>query len=207
MSDHDAAMTAARPTYRPARSEVPDTAIAEWLVTGSKEPEGAFRTWRTGRYAMVPTGTAFDAVRMPQELVHAAVGSWDPEVVAGALSEILDGPVIRDPDAWIYALVPPRTTETWRSPHAVVRGRGAWLAMPRTDLIHPTQSRIYWAVPVDTVGQLCSPADVADLLRVGEHRLAYQALLEHATNCPACTAHRPCRAGDHLRGAERESRQ
>ncbi|MFF1417485.1 hypothetical protein [Streptomyces sp. NPDC058280] len=107
---------------------------------------------------------------MRQELVHAAVESGRPDIVGSALAQILGGPVICDRTVWYYALVPPQTTETWKSPLAVVRGRGGWLVVPRLDWTDPVG--VYWAVPPDAVGKYCAPGAVAEVLRVGQARIA-----------------------------------
>ncbi|MFD8965950.1 hypothetical protein ACFV0C_13295 [Streptomyces sp. NPDC059568] len=148
-----------------------ETAIARWLLSSSRAPDIPRQDWADGKPALLRTGAVFDAVRMPQPLVHAAVRSTVADVVAAALAETLDGPVIHDPMAWFYALVPPGTCETWRSPMATVRGAGGWLGVPRTDRTVPMRVTAYWAVPVERTDKLCDPAAVAKLLRVGRDRL------------------------------------
>ncbi|RYJ26494.1 hypothetical protein CU044_3787 [Streptomyces sp. L-9-10] len=145
--------------------------IARWLTSSSPHPAVAREAWHAARPAMLRTGVPYDAVRMPLALVHAAAESSAPDVVAGVLAEVLDGPVICHPRHWYYALVPPGTCETWRSAEAVVRGRGGWLGIPRPDSTEPTPATPYWAVPVEQAGKLCSAAAVAKLLRVGRNRL------------------------------------
>ncbi|WP_244317934.1 hypothetical protein [Streptomyces chryseus] len=125
--------------------------------------------WSNQRVAMLPLGSRFDAVRMPVEIVHAAAASSDWQTVSGFLAETLNGPVIHDPYAWYYALVPPRTTVTWTSPFSRCVGRGAWLGVPRTDRLTPRGP--YWAVPMERAGDLCSPAAVAALVQLGHGRL------------------------------------
>ncbi|MGW6605777.1 hypothetical protein [Streptomyces sp. NPDC055036] len=144
-----------------------ESAIVRWLTSPSPHPTVAHEAWQNGRPAMLRTGNPYDAVRMPRMLVHAAAESSAPDVVAGVLAEVLDGPVICHPGAWYYALVPPGTCETWRSAEAVVRGPGAWLGIPRPDRTEPTPVTPYWAVPVEQAGKLCDPDAVAELLRVG----------------------------------------
>ncbi|MCL7377499.1 hypothetical protein [Streptomyces sp. 35G-GA-8] len=145
--------------------------VARWLTSSSPTPAAAHEAWQHDRPAMLRTGGPYDAVRMPLVLVHAAAESRAPDVVAGVLAEVLDGPVICHPCHWYYALVPPGTCETWRSAEAVVRGRGGWLGIPRPDRTEPTPVTPYWAVPVEQAGRLCSAAAVAELLRVGRARL------------------------------------
>ncbi|WP_046495100.1 hypothetical protein [Streptomyces odonnellii] len=148
-----------------------DTAIARWLMSSSQVPSIAREDWAYGRPALLRTGVAFDAVKMPRELVHAAAASSDPATVSAALAEVLGGPVICQPGTWYYALVPPGTCAAWRSPLAVVRGEGGWLGIPREDQTEPHAVATYWTVPVSQVGGLCDPDAVAELLRVGRERL------------------------------------
>ncbi|MFJ9029158.1 hypothetical protein ACIRQP_11655 [Streptomyces sp. NPDC102274] len=152
-------------------SQFIESAIARWLTSSSPDPAVAKEAWYHGRPAMLRTGGAYDAVRMPWMLVHAAAESSVPNVVAGVLAEVLDGPVICHPGVWYYALVPPGTCETWRCTEAVVRGRGGWLGIPRPDRTEAASVNPYWAVPVQQVGTLCAPDEVAKLLRVGRARV------------------------------------
>lgn len=146
-----------------------ETAIARWLMSSIRHPDVARQDWLDGRPAVLRLGIRFDAVRMPMELVHAALSSTQAEKVAGGLAEALDGPVIADPVAHYYALVPPGTAGTWRSPLGVVIGVGGWLGVPRLDRTGPVG--VHWAVPPTVVGKLSVPGDVAELLRVGQARL------------------------------------
>ncbi|MFE4370506.1 hypothetical protein ACFRMN_20135 [Streptomyces sp. NPDC056835] len=148
-----------------------ESAIARWLTSSSPHRAVAHEAWQGGRPAMLRTGGAYDAVKMPLTLVHAAAESSAPDVVAGVLAEVLNGPVICHPRHWYYALVPPGTCETWRSAEAVVRGRGGWLGIPNPDHTEPTPVTPYWAVPVEQVGKLCTAEAVAELLRVSRARL------------------------------------
>ncbi|MFJ9212813.1 hypothetical protein [Streptomyces sp. NPDC102264] len=152
-------------------SQFVESAIARWLTSSGPDPAVTDEAWSHGRPAMLRTGGVYDAVRMPRTLVDAATGSTVPDVVAGVLNEVLDGPVICHPGAWYYALVPPGTCENWRSPVAVVRGRGGWLGIPRPDRTEPAPVTPYWAVPVRRAGKPCLPETVAELLRVGQARL------------------------------------
>ncbi|MGW6744980.1 hypothetical protein ACWGDX_30295 [Streptomyces sp. NPDC055025] len=146
-----------------------EQSIARWLESSSEVPEIARSDWQSGRPAILRTGVRYDAIRMPSDLVHAAVESTEPEAVTRALADRLGGPVIADPVAWHYALVPRGTT--WTSPLAEIRGRGSWLGIPSTDRTDPSVPGVYWAVPVTTTGDLCDPDAVAELLRVGSERL------------------------------------
>lgn len=66
----------------PSRAE---GAISRWLASSIDTPDIAFEDWQSGRPAVLRTGRAFDAVRMPQTLVHAAARSTVPDVVSGGL--------------------------------------------------------------------------------------------------------------------------
>jgi hypothetical protein len=145
-----------------------ECSIANWLARSLDAPEVARQEWRRGRLAMLRTGGVFDAIRVPQELVHAAVGSTDPEVVSGALAELC-GPVICDRATWYYALVLPGTSETWRSPLAQVRGMGGWLGVPPIGITEP--EGVYWSVPPLRAGGLCATEAVTALLAIGRDQL------------------------------------
>ncbi|MFJ5227854.1 hypothetical protein [Streptomyces sp. NPDC088400] len=193
-------------------------AVSRWLTSTTRHPDIAEKDWAAGRPAILRTGILYDTVRMPQELVHAAVGSTVPDSVSVALAEALDGPVVCHPGQWYYALVSPGTCEVWRSPVAAARGRGGWLAIPRVDRTEPAPVDPYWAVPVERIDRLCTPAAVSELLRVGRercegaagggHSAAYVAVLEHTEECTACaTATSTCAVGTRLRKAERAARR
>ncbi|MFJ7998286.1 hypothetical protein ACIQ7D_14220 [Streptomyces sp. NPDC096310] len=79
--------------------------------------------------------------------MHAPTASTVPAQVCDTLATLADGPVVCHPGIWFYALVPAGTTETWRSPDAVVLGRGVWLGVPRLDSTLPVPPLPYWAVP------------------------------------------------------------
>lgn len=147
-----------------------NSAIATWLACTLKAPDAAHQEWTDNHVAMLPLGVRFDAVRIPAQLIHAAAGTSEPNVLGGFLAEVLGaGPVIHDPQAWFYALVPPRTTATWRSPLARCLGRGSWLGVPRVS-DDEAGAGPYWAVPLMAAGELCTPHEVAELLVVGRDR-------------------------------------
>ncbi|WP_079125159.1 hypothetical protein [Streptomyces lushanensis] len=152
-------------------SRTTERALTRWLLSSSRLADIAHADWADGRPAVLRTGGVYDAVRMPQRLVHAAVGRTEPGEVNAVLAEVLDGPVICQPGSWYYALVPTGTCETWRSALAVVRGSGGWLGIPRVDRTEPTAFAAYWAVPVESVGKLCSADAVAGLLDDGRKRI------------------------------------
>lgn len=204
-------------TEHPATRTDASTDVSRWLTSTTRHPEIAEQDWAAGRPAILRTGIIYDAIRMPQELVHAAVWSTVPNVVSGALAEVLDGPVVCHPGQWYYALVPPGTCEVWRSGVPVARGRGGWLGIPRVDRTEPAPVDPYWAAPVKRIDRLCLPSDVNELLSVGRERVenapagihsaAYVAVLEHAEECTACATASTCTVGTRLRKAERAARR
>ncbi|MFI5755603.1 hypothetical protein [Streptomyces sp. NPDC051569] len=147
--------------------------------------------WNLGRPALLRTGVAFDAVRIREPLVHAAVGSPHPERVSDELAEALDGPVIHDPAAWYYALVRAGTAGTWRSPLATVKGRDSWLAVPRVDRLGPIG--VHWAVPPAPGRRLCQIEAVSMLLPAGqEKRGGLAPVTASIERRPAPAPLRPC---------------
>ncbi|MEU6891615.1 hypothetical protein ABZ934_07400 [Streptomyces sp. NPDC046557] len=151
--------------------------MTEWLAGSHGRPERVRAEWRERGVAVLPIGSRFDAVRLPDPLVHAAVGTADlgHNHTDFALGERLGGPVIHDGHGRnYYAIVPPGTVAEWRSAVCGVEclGRGTHLGIPALDLVaydpaHP----VYWAEVGPRPGY-CDPASVAFLVRVGAARLA-----------------------------------
>ncbi|KUF13344.1 hypothetical protein [Streptomyces silvensis] len=141
-------------------------AIRCWLARAHPSPRQAESEWANGGVAMLPLGKLFDAVRVPGQLIHAAVGSDDPHTVDEALSNWLRGPVIRDTrigSGSYYVLVPPDSQ--WEGPAPRLR-EGTYLTVPRIGRqMSPVTS---WAVPPPRRGQLCDPAHLAALLGTAE---------------------------------------
>ncbi|EFL33230.1 predicted protein [Streptomyces viridochromogenes DSM 40736] len=123
------------------------------------------------KLAVLPLGTAFEAVRLPERIVHRAVASVDPYTVSDRLARCLAGaPVIRDPGfRRYYALVPPGTSQTWCEPAAQCLGEGTYLGVPRGDHTEFDEwtKASYWAVPMVRPGRLCTAADVLALAMTG----------------------------------------
>ncbi|MER6997614.1 hypothetical protein [Streptomyces sp. NPDC000410] len=68
-----------KPTSPPAYTANPS---ADWLSTALGEPEQAARQWLAHGMALLPLGVIFSAARITDEIVHAAVHSDRPAVVA-----------------------------------------------------------------------------------------------------------------------------
>ncbi|MEU2955312.1 hypothetical protein ABZ829_29390 [Streptomyces xanthochromogenes] len=144
--------------------------ITAWLAGPVPEAVPALREWERSPAAVpvIALGARFEAVRIADAVVHAAVSSTAHATLAWFLAEYLQGAVIRDSGLY-YALVPTRTARDWQALASRCLGRGAGLAIP-----HPTcrrGPRTHWVVPPERVGDVCDPVRVADLVRVGQERL------------------------------------
>ncbi|WP_328930680.1 hypothetical protein OG429_40790 (plasmid) [Streptomyces sp. NBC_00190] len=150
--------------------------MADWLAGSHARPEQVRAEWRERGIAVLPIGSAFDAVRLPEQLVHAAVGdrALGQAYTDFALEVHLDGPVIHDGHGRnYYALVPAGTVSAWRSAAgAECLGLGTHLGVPALDVHEygPTHP-VYWAA-VGPRPAYCDPASVALLVRIGAARLA-----------------------------------
>ncbi|MEV6539952.1 hypothetical protein [Streptomyces sp. NPDC051665] len=148
----------------------------EWLASAHPSPSIVCEEWDSiAQLALIPLGRGFEAVRIPEDVVHAFVGSDDPATVNAHLAESLNGgPVIRDPGFHrYYALVPPGTAEAWRAPVAECITAGTYLGVPRADRVESNGGTrtSYWSVPMSRPNGLCTAADVLTLVKVG-HGLA-----------------------------------
>lgn len=148
--------------------------VDNWLADAQPAPERARREWEAGGVALLPLGQAFVAPRLPEALVHAAVGTADPEEVAERLEHQLHGPVIHDDrtlNATYYALMQQRDRQAWKHQDvAPLLGQGTYLGVPRLDRREPPGT--YWVVPPRFTGDLCAPKHVAALIALGRERLA-----------------------------------
>ncbi|MFD3516184.1 hypothetical protein [Streptomyces sp. NPDC058657] len=143
---------------------------AKWLAHAHSVPPQAWAEWADKRVAMLPLGHRFDAVRIPADVLYAAILNVRPAAVSKLLEQLLGGPVIQDAERWFYPLVPVGRADRRQSPAAEYLGQGAWLGVPRIDQLAPPRS--YWVVPVREPGRLCNLARVAELVAVGAARLA-----------------------------------
>ncbi|MFC4471754.1 hypothetical protein ACFPH6_45955 [Streptomyces xiangluensis] len=154
-----------------------ELATAHWLLSAHPEPSRARAEWsQHGGMVLLPLGTLFSAVRIPERLVHAVADSEDPAAVDAFLAEALHGgPVICDPRGRrYYALVPASTAARWRQPEAECLGRETYLGVPRLDAVElsPQAWASYWSVPMPSPAELCSPEAVAQLVVLGSFRTA-----------------------------------
>ncbi|MVO84122.1 hypothetical protein GPA10_04890 [Streptomyces sp. p1417] len=139
--------------------------ITEWLARTDPNPGMVYRAWEHNSVALLPLGRIFDAVRVPCERMHAAVGSDVPRTVAAALLTWLDGPVIRDLRSSMgpyYVLIPPDAP--WDGAEECL-GNDTYLGVPRPGVL---SLHAHWVVLPSSPGHLCEPARLAALLATAE---------------------------------------
>lgn len=107
-------------------------AVSHWLLSASREVEGARAEWAEIGLTVLRCGTLFGAVRVPAEIIHAAAGSHQDDAVNAYLARALHGgPVLVDThQERYYALVPPGTMHHWNTPDTECLGRGSYLGVP-----------------------------------------------------------------------------
>jgi hypothetical protein len=155
--------------------------LADWLAGSHDHPEQVRAQWRERGIALVPLGGVFDAVRLPEPVVLAALLT-DGDGCAhldDALEETLRGPVVHDGHGRnYYAIVPPGVREWRHSAHGVeCLGSGTHFGVPAVgvrdyDATHP----VHWAT-LGTSSRYCDPASVALLVRIASARLAEAAIV------------------------------
>ncbi|MFD9885110.1 hypothetical protein ACFWZT_27015 [Streptomyces alboflavus] len=146
---------------RPSRG-----AIATWLAAADPHPNTVHAAWAQQGLALIPLGRRFDAIRVPAERVHAAVGGAEPEAVAVFLADRLDGPVIRDVRSAFgpyYVLV--ATDAAWHGAEERL-STNTLLGVPR--LSHPLATLTRWVVSPSAPGDLCDPVHLAALLTAAD---------------------------------------
>jgi len=141
-----------------------DRLISEWLARAHPVPQQACAEWSNQGVALLPLGDLFAAVRLPGELVYAALGCEDPDQVAAALREWLHGPVIHDrrnTGATYYALI------NWgagvvqqldQDEDAPCLGKGVYLGVPRIDRREPTGRCHRDTMVICAARGLCDPS-------------------------------------------------
>ncbi|MFE4336089.1 hypothetical protein ACFRQM_44055 [Streptomyces sp. NPDC056831] len=149
-------------------------AVEHWLLSTVPDRKRVRAEWRERLFALLPCGALFAAVRIPSSVLQAAAGSDDQDAVDQYLAEaLMEGPVICDRyAARYYALVPAGTARRWDVPGTVCLGVGSELGVPRPGVAAADGTRVYWSVPMDSAGVLCSPAAVSQAVMVGRYRSA-----------------------------------
>ncbi|MFF8645269.1 hypothetical protein [Streptomyces sp. NPDC015345] len=143
-----------------------NTVIADWFAHAQQAPEQAQREWRETGVALLPLGIRFVAVRLAEDLVHAAVDTAQPQELAARLTRLLNGPVIfdgRTMGGTYYALMRPRIGSPWKHQDLAPRlGVGTYLGVPNLDRRKPPGT--YWTVLPRFEGDLCAPRAVESLI-------------------------------------------
>jgi hypothetical protein len=152
-------------------------AAGHWLLAAGPDAHQVREQWREHPIAMLACGGLFAAVRIPAAIVQAAGQSTDLDALDRYLADaLLDGPVICDQHAcWYYALVPASTARRWDVPDTTCLGVGSTLGVPRPGMRREDRARVYWSVPMDSAGMLCSPHAVSQLVMFGRHRAVTRA--------------------------------
>ncbi|MFF4588820.1 hypothetical protein [Streptomyces sp. NPDC001388] len=154
-----------------------DAAIVEWLARAHPVPQRPRREWATQGVALLPLGERFAAVRMPADVVHAAVETGDHDEVAVRLGTLLGGSIIYDrrvSGGTYYALVQGHTGLVWPyEDTAACLSFGTYLGVPRLDQQQPPGT--YWVVPPRYEGDLVPPRSIVALLQAGRSRMTPEA--------------------------------
>ncbi|MEU9375263.1 hypothetical protein AB0D94_16010 [Streptomyces sp. NPDC048255] len=151
--------------------------MTDWLVGSHDQPEQVRTEWRERGIALLPIGRTFDAVRLPERLVFAALCTEGRSYAHTdfGLEESLGGPVVHDGHGRnYYAIVPAGTVREWRScaPGVECLGSGTYFGVPAVDVLgYDVTHPVYWAT-LGAGSRFCEPASVALLVRVGVARLA-----------------------------------
>ncbi|AYN43819.1 hypothetical protein D9753_22415 [Streptomyces dangxiongensis] len=152
-------------------SRQPAEAIRAWLA-GAHPTAQVRLEWTTQRLALVPLRDELGAVRIPGDILHAAVGTDDPRTVAATVRDQLHGPVIHDvrtalgPTYW--ALVPYRGHAHWGgAADTPLLGPGTYLGVPDIGVTEPPGA--YWVVQPYGRGNLCELPAVAAFIQRGRH--------------------------------------
>ncbi|MFE3992049.1 hypothetical protein ACFXPW_10260 [Streptomyces goshikiensis] len=150
------------------------TSLAEWLAASHPNPKDVWAEWVGRGVAVLPLGTLFGAVRIPEAVVHAAVESAEPKRVNAVLADRLEGPVIHDGRGRAYyPLVRTEARLDWGTsvPGVELLAPATLLGVPALNLRRYTPAApIYWAV-AGYSPRHCESSAVALLVRVGAARL------------------------------------
>lgn len=151
-------------------------AITDWLTSAHPAPAQARAEWgdpRRGHVALIPTGHAFDTVRVTASIVHAAVGAKGEATVAAFLSSLVDGPVIHDAYATsvaYYFLVPVGSCTHHTADDAQHLASGTWIGVPEP--ARTARPGPFWVLAPRQRDDLCIPGYVDQLIRAGRRALA-----------------------------------
>lgn len=149
-------------------------AVEQWLLLAAADAAEARREWETIGLTLLRCGARFTAISIPGVIVHAAAGTSEPASVDAFLAEVLDhGPVFAAPGLErYYAIVGASAVRDGDVSAAECLPRGCLLGVPAVPLIQYESGVPYWAVPMDSPGDFCLAAPLADLVACGGARMA-----------------------------------
>ncbi|MFI0812901.1 hypothetical protein [Streptomyces echinatus] len=151
-------------------------AVEHWLLSAAEDRARARQEWRTDGVALLRCGGVFSVVQITATVVHAAVGSEEPQAVNDCLARALLGPAFVDRELLrYYVLVGSGAARRREWKHkgdaAGFMGVGHYLGVPAVDAVDLT-ARTAWCVEMASLGDL-APADaVSQLVHSGRFRLA-----------------------------------
>lgn len=149
-------------------------AVRAWLVGAAADEMEARRDWTNRGVAVLKCGILFRALRMPEGLVQAAVGTTDPDAVDARLAQaLLGGPVVHDTTARTYSAL--LAADAGPTPSLKQAGTGFladdFIGIPDPSLTRAADGVRYWSVPLAEGFGLCSVPAVAQLVEVGRYRI------------------------------------
>lgn len=159
-----------------ARGELGNRWQVEWLLRAADDPGDAVYEWRERGKTLLRCGRTFAAVRIPADLVHAALGTTDPVQIAALLPDALCGPVIwGGPETSIYALIQAHAGLVWDGGDDTPclgqdENMETFLGVPALERISPPGD--HWVVPPRNDEQLCRPERVRAFIARARANLA-----------------------------------
>lgn len=150
-----------------------DRFIWDWLLRAADKPDEAWRDWSGPGVTLLRCDRSFAAVRIPPQLVHAALGTTDPAAIAEALACDLGGPVIHDGHATsnYYALIQWHAGMVWDGEDDTpCLARDHYLGVPHLNRTAPPGP--HWVVSPRHDEQLCRLSTVRVFIARARKKLA-----------------------------------
>lgn len=150
-------------------------AVRTWLLGAAADEMEARRDWMNRGVAVLKCGRLFRALRVPEGLVQAAVGTTDrDETDAGLARALLGGPVVHDTAARTYSAL--LAADAGPTPSLMQAGTGFladdFIGIPDPGLTRAGDGVRYWSVPLADGFGLCGVPAVAQLVEVGRYRIS-----------------------------------
>ncbi len=146
-----------------------DGYITGWLTRTlpAGKRQQAQHEWAKRGVALLPLGARFSVVRLPERLVHAALGTSDPATVAAELPERLGGAIIHDTYSYghpYYPLIQWHAGIAWDGgADAPCLGEGTYMGIPH--IRRTAGPGTYWLAPPRREGDLCRADAVQELVQ------------------------------------------